>query len=403
MVKKKIAWKEALWVFGLSRLSIILISYKSVILFPINNAHIPPYIVISNCSTNIQQCFLQSWWRWDAVHYIEVAYNGYHYDLWNTAFFPLFPLLMRSLGTLLGGSITADYTAGLILANSCFYGALVLFYHLVCEDFDHDIAKKALFYLALAPYAIFFFTAYTESLFLLLSLGVFFFLRRGRPLDWWLAGLCGFLATLTRPTGIILLVPFITFIFEKFGIHTFITRENWRQKLNAILSMVLIPSGLLIYMLYLWKSFGNPWLFSIEETRVWFRYISFPWLGIFYCIKALSVSPFLFQRNLSDLLFTLIPLGILIIGWKHLPLHYTLFSLVMILYVLCYPVLDQQNPDLTHIPLTSVPRYLLVVFPIFILLGQWSKHPRLAQILITTSLILFGLNIVLFVTQNWVA
>jgi hypothetical protein len=402
MGKQKLAWKEAIWIFGLSRLLIIMISYRSVILFPIDDAHIPSYVVLENCSTNIQ-CFLQSWWRWDTVHYVEVAYNGYHYDLSNTAFFPLFPLLMHSLGTLLGGSVVADYTAGLILANICFYGALVLFYQLVCEDFDHNIARKALFYLALAPYAIFFFTAYTESLFLLLSLAVFFFLRRGRPLDWWLAGLCGFLAVITRSTGIILLVPFFICILEKFGIHTFVTRENWGQKLNAILSMVLIPSGLLIYMFYLWKSFGNPWLFSIEQTRVWFRSLSFPWMGIFYCIKALFVSPFLFQQNLADLFFTLMPLTILIIGWKHLPLHYTLFSLAMILYVLCYPVLDQQNPDLTYMPLMSVPRYLLVIFPIFILLGQWSKHPRLALILTTTSLILFGVNIVLFVTQRWVA
>ncbi len=403
MLKQKVAWKEALWAFSISRLLILLISLKSVVIFPINNNYLHAYIVTRNCSTDIR-CFLQSWWRWDAVHYVDIAYYGYRHDtIWNTAFFPLFPLLMHSLGTLLGGSITANYTAGLILANICFYGALVLFYHLVCKDFDHGIAKKALFYLALAPYAVFFFTAYTESLFLLLSLGVFSFLRRGKPLDWWLAGLCGFLATLTRPTGIMLLLPSVTFIFEKFGIHTFITRENWRQKLNAILSMVLIPSGLLIYMLYLWKSFGNPRLFNIEETRARSRYASFPWIGLFYAIKALFVSPLLFQQNLADLFFTLMPLAILIIGWKHLPLHYTLFSLVMILYVLCYPVLDQQNPDLMHIPLASVPRYLLVVFPIFILLGQWSKHPRLAQILTTTSLILFGMNIILFVTQNWVA
>jgi hypothetical protein len=402
MVKQKTAWKEALWAFGLSRLFIILISYRSVVLFHPNNIHIPPYVVIGNCSTNIQ-CFLQSWWRWDTVHYVEIAYNGYQYDLSNTAFFPLFPLLMHSLGTLFGGSIVADYTAGLILANICFYGALVLFYQLVSEDFDHDIAKKALFYLALAPYAIFFFAPYTESLFLLLSLAVFFFLRRGKPLDWWLAGLCGFLATLTRSTGIILIIPFLTFIIQNFGIHTLATRENWGQKLNAILSIALVPAGLLIYMLYLWKSFGNPWLFSIEQTRVWFRYISFPWMGIFYSIKALFVSPLLFQRNLPDLFFTLMPLAILIIGWKHLPLHYTLFSLAIMLYILCYPVLDQQNLDLTHIPLMSDPRYMLVVFPIFILLGQWGKHPRLAQILTTTSLIWFGVNIVLFVTQRWVA
>src|SRR2546423_916737 len=112
ILKQKAAWKEAAWVFGLSRLIILLISYRSVMLFPISKFNLRSYIVIKNCPSDIR-CFLQSWWRWDAVHYVEVAYYGYHYDKSNTAFFPLFPLLMHNLGTLLGGSITADYTAGL--------------------------------------------------------------------------------------------------------------------------------------------------------------------------------------------------------------------------------------------------------------------------------------------------
>jgi hypothetical protein len=401
ILKPKAAWLEVARVFGLSRLIILLISYRSVILFPINNFYLRPYITIEKCSDDIK-CFLQSWWRWDAVHYVEIAYYGYHYDKSNTAFFPLFPLLMRGLGTLLGGSIAADYTAGLILANICFYGALVLFYQLLYEDFGHNIARNALFYLAFAPYAIFFFTAYAEPLFLLLSLAVFFFLRRGKPLDWWLAGLCGCLAALTRPTGIALLVPFLVLISQRFGIRTILAPENWREKLNAILSIVPIPTGLLIYMFYLWKSFGNPRLFSTEQTLVWSRHTTYPWIGILYAIKALFISGFFFQWNLSDLLFTLIPLGSLIIGWKRLPLHYSLFSLLMMLSVLCHPVLA-QNPDYTYTPLMAGPRYMLVAFPIFILFALWSKRPSLAQILTITSLIFFAVNIVLFVTQNWVA
>lgn len=399
--KQKAAWLEATRVFGLSRLIILLISYRSVILFPINNFYLRPYIARENCSNDIK-CFLQSWWRWDAVHYVEVAYYGYHYDKSNTAFFPLFPLLMRGLGAFLGGSIVADYMAGLILANICFYGALVLFYHLIYQDFDHIMAKNALFYLAFAPYAIFFFTVYAESLFLLLSLAVFAFLHRGKPSDWWLAGMCGCLAALTRPTGLALLVPFLVLILQQFGIRTLLAPENWREKLNAILSIALIPMGLVIYMFYLWKSFGNPWLFSTEQTLVWHRYVTFPWMGIFYAIKALFISNFTFQWNLADLLFTLIPLASLVVGWKRLPLHYSLFALLMMLSVLCYPVLA-HNPAYTYTPLMAAPRYMLMAFPIFLLFAHWSKSPGLAQILTITSLTFFVINIVLFVTQSWVA
>jgi hypothetical protein len=398
--KQKAAWKEAAWIFGLSRLIILLISYCAVLIFPIHTNYLRSYIVIGRCSTTIT-CFLQSWWRWDVVHYVEVAYYGYAYDVSNSAFFPLFPLLIRDLGTLLGGSIIATYAAGLILANICFYGVLVLFYQLLYEDFGHTVAANALFYLAFAPYAIFFFAGYAESLFLLLSLAVFFFLRHGKPLDWWLAGLCGFLATFTRPTGIILLIPFLVLFIQKFGIRTLLARENWQQKLNALLSMALVPAGLLIYMFYLWIVFGNPLIFSIEQSLVWYRSIAFPWVGTFTAIRLFFQwgPAYFFQRNLSDLFFTLAPLVALIVGWKRLPFHYSLFSLVMMLFTLCYPALGSAVSR----PLMAAPRYMLVVFPIFLLFALWSKQPRLAQVLMVTSLIFFAVNIMLFVTQNWVA
>src|SRR5262249_228901 len=109
--------------------------------------------------------------------------------------------------------------------NVCFYGALVLFYQLLYRDFGQTVAKYALIYLAFAPYGLFFFAGYTESLFLLLSLGVFFFLRRGRVLDWWLSGLCGLLAAVTRATGIVLLLALLVIFVQKFFIR--VKAINW--------------------------------------------------------------------------------------------------------------------------------------------------------------------------------
>src|SRR6266480_4848526 len=351
IIKQKTAWKEAAWIFGLSRLMILLFSYLAVKFFLI----LPPpgfmmYIGPKNCINNIM-CFLLSWWRWDAVHYVQIAYGGYSRTLL-TVFFPLFPLLIHCVGFLLGGSIIADYAAGLILANSSFYGVLVLFYHLVSKDFGHRVAKYALVYLAFAPYAIFFFVGYSESLFLLLTLAAFLFLRRGKPLDWWLAGLCGFLAVLTRPTGIILVIPFLSLFMEKFGIHTLLARENWREKLNALFPIVLIPAGLLTYMLYQWMAFGNPWLFTVEEVHVWHRSLSFPWVGFFTAIREVVTGEQLLSRwNLRDTVFTVLPLVALILVWKRLSLHYRLFSLTMILSLLCEPA--------QKLGLMSVPRFLL--------------------------------------------
>jgi len=393
--KQKVAWKEVAWIFGLSRLLVLLFSYLAVTFLHMQ-AHINSlvYIVLDKCSPGIN-CFLMSWWRWDAAHYVEIAYYGYiHVPL--LVFFPLFPLLIRGLGFLLGGSVLADYAAGLLVANICFYGVLVLFYQLVSQDFDRITARYALIYLTFAPYAIFFFAGYTESLFLLLTLATFFFLRRGELLDWWLAGLCGFLAALTRPVGIVLIIPFVVLFLQRFGVRTDATPKggtvNWACWL---LPIALIPAGLLIYILYQWMIFGNPWLFSVEQV-LWGRYLSFPWVGIFNAIRGIfTPGPFVWQDNVNDLLFTLVPVVALILGWKQLPLHYSLFSLAMILFVLCGP--SQYEP------LLSVPRFLLVVFPIFILFALWSKDPRISWYLVIPGFtIFFIVNVIQFAIYGWV-
>ena len=425
LVEQKTAYKEATWIFCLSRLIILLFSYISVTF--LHTSHLISrvnYIVLKQCSDNLN-CFLLSWWRWDAVHYVEVAYIGYANHMPLSVFFPLFPLLVHGLGYLFGGSILADYTAAIILANVCFYGVLVLFYQLLYKDFGHTVAKYALIYLSFAPYGLFFFTGYTESLFLLLSLGVFFFLQRGEALDWWLAGLCGFLAALTRATGIVLLVPFIVLFVQRFCLHkgpmhwtptdgnklhnvvasssdsSPIGRDSmyrvcWQQKLSALLSMVLVPAGLLIYLLYLWITFDNPLAFQVEEVTIWQRYAAFPWVGTIDAIKAiLGLDQYFFSRNVADLAFTFVPLVALVIGWRRLPLHYSLFCLAMIVFVLSQPCAYEG--------LMSVPRYLLVVFPIFLLFALWSKNRFITCTIIALFLIFFIINIIKFVTFAWVA
>jgi len=387
--KEKAAWKEATkeaaQIFGLSRLMILLFWYPCVTFVPMLTS--AKNIVSKPCTnmTDTIRCFLLSWGHWDTVHYVDIAHNGYTM-LSNTVYFPFFPLLMRSVGFLLGGSTIADYAAGLILANSCFYGVLVLFYLLVSEDFGHTVAKYALAYLALAPYGLFFFIGYTESLFLLLTLAIFYFLRRGKPLDWWLAGLCGCLAALTRPTGIILIVPFLVLLPHS---------RPWVgwEVLNAILSMALIPAGLLTYMLYLWITKGNALIFSAEEGLVWHHYTAFPWVGMLNAIQEIVKQGPYYVGDTSDVLLTLVPIVALIVGWKLLPLHYSLFSLMMILFVLCEPRQEE--------PLLSVPRYLLVAFPIFILFALWSKNRRVAWHLMVPSVLLFITHITQYAIYSW--
>jgi hypothetical protein len=100
--------------------------------------------------------------------------------------------------------------------------------------------------------------------------------------------------------------------------------------------------------------------------------------------------------NFLDISFTLIPLIVLALGWKHLPLHYSLFALAMAIFSLSYPFIPVE-------PLSASPRYMMVIFPIFVILALWSKRPGLDRAIVACSLPLFAVNVILFVSHYWLA
>src|SRR3989440_11271659 len=177
----------------------------------------------------------QAWNRWDSLHYSYLATHGYT-DWWRTVFFPLFPLLERGLALL-----THDpFIAGLIISNVAGLGMLVVLYRLVEEDFDSERAYRTALYLSVFPAAFFFAAAYTEALFLLLALLSFYYMRQG---SWWLAGVFGFFAMLTRSTGLLLLLPFC---YEYLRQHQF----KLRTIRFDVFGGALIGAGLGLFMLY---------------------------------------------------------------------------------------------------------------------------------------------------------
>ena len=387
------SWKEAAWVFALSRLVILLISTLAIVFFP-QQGQIRP----ANCFADPATC-LRAWYHFDAIAYVGIAHHGYTY-LPDAAFFPFWPLLEHLGGLLLGGFFPDSYyVAGLLLSNICFYFVLVLLYRLLAEDFEESMARRALLYLAFSPYALFFFAGYTESLFLLLTLALFLVLRRGQPLDWWLAGLFGLLASATRSTGIILAIPFLVLYIRRFWMTGERASHSWWQRINALLPIALIPLGLAAYMVFLYITKGNPFLFASQEASSgWHRHLSLPWAGIFSDTGALfnTHGPVTgYTQNVLDLAFTLIPLIVLAIGWRRLPLHYTLFALGVALFTLAFPKSIE--------PLTSLPRYMLILFPVAALLAQWGKRERFHQTVLAFSLSLLALNSVLFILHYWVA
>lgn len=386
----KTAWKEASWVFLLNRCIILLITYLGIATIPFvghRDAH--------NCALDLKPC-LFSWYNWDAVIYAHLAQYGYVL-LRDTVFFPLWPLLIHLGSSPFHPTFITYYVVSILLANLCFYFALVVCYSLFSKDFTPSIARNALYYLAFYPYALFFFAGYAESLFLLLSLAVFFFLQRGQALDWWLAGLCGFLAALTRATGVMLVVPFTVVLLQRFWLGKAFKETGLLSKLNASLPVTLIPLGVLTYMFYLAHTTGNPIAFSTQEAASWSRHLSLPWYGITATTHVLLFTATRLQAlNFLDLTFTLLPIVVLLLGWRYLPLHYNLYALAMVFFALSYPFIPAE-------PLSATPRYLMVIFPLFAILAVWGKYPRFDKLVLACSLPIFAVNIIFFVSHYWVA
>src|SRR5918996_430643 len=125
--------------------------------------------------------------RWDAVWYLRIADSGYGDSVPRAAFFPLYPLLIHAAAAPVGGSEAALLIASYLISLAAFLGALVLLYRLVSLELGRRFAGPALLLLAVFPAALYFGAPYSESLFLLVSVGAFYAARTD---SWAWAGAC---------------------------------------------------------------------------------------------------------------------------------------------------------------------------------------------------------------------
>jgi mannosyltransferase PIG-V len=329
------------------------------------------------------------WLHWDSINFRAIAVNGYTAS-WLTAFFPLYPLLVRGVMY-----VTHDFlTAGLLVSNFSGLGLLMVLYRLVQEDFDAERASRTVLYLSVFPLAFFLAAAYSESLFLLLVLLGFYHMRHG---NWWLAGLFACLSVLTRATGICLLIPLC---YEYARQHDFNLRNI---RLDSI-SVCGAFAGLGIYALYVYFRFHDPLAFSHAEI-LWNRKLTLPGYAILRSIKAIIISPtplnFQSLRNILDLLPVLF-LGTLVVlcfvgPWK--------FPRALSVYAIsgaAFFLFAQLFPFGGLYPLESIPRYLLPVFPAFIVLAGMGKNRTIdAGYLLISGSLLFIL-LAQFLTGHWI-
>jgi Mannosyltransferase (PIG-V) len=322
--------------------------------------------------------------RWDSVWYLAIANDGYPADdPRRAAFFPLYPLLVRAANTV----VREPILAGTLVSLACFAVALVLLHRLTALELGAPAARMTVWALALFPGAVFFSAVYSEALYLALSVGCLYAARTGR---WGMAGMAGALGAATRSAGVLLVVPLAVL---------WLARGERRPRDAAWIAVV--PLGLVAFCAALAVGGGDA-LAPFHAQDIWFRHFAGPFVGVWDGTTAAWRG----LHHLDDkaaradvVLFCFLVLAVpAVVGTlRRLPPAYGAYVLAALALPLSYPVGPQ--------PLMSLPRFLAVLFPLFMWLGAWlaeAGRVRRAAVLVPSAAGLLAVTAV-FATWHWIA
>lgn len=309
--------------------------------------------------------------RWDSFWYLDIAQNGYIFNgagkLSNIVFFPLYPLLIKATSILFGGN---PIFAGWILSTIFLLLALIYFSKLIKEFHGGISSQLPLLFLLIFPTAFFLNAIYTESLFLFLSVATFYYALKKNFI---LAGVFGFFASLTRITGLLLFIPLIWEYFKNYKFNQPLSKN--------FLSIFLVPLGTFSFFLFHYFKFGDFFLF-LKVENWWGRAFNFN-RDHFLLLTNPAVANFLI-----DVLFVVFAVAATFFVFKKLRTSYGLYMAATLFVALSTGTL------------MSIGRYILVLFPAYILMASVKNH-YLEFAYIFLSTLLLAMNVILFVNNYW--
>lgn len=270
------------------------------------------------------------WTHWDVRHYLGVAKDGYTSvgdERLRLVFFPLYPAVTRVFSVFTGGRLFMAGTLVSLLASGV---CTALLYDLANMHLGRRGARLAVAYFLLNPMSVFLACAYTEALFIALTLAAICLLRRGHP---WGAALCGMASALTRMPGVIVSGLFIIAFLAR------IPKEGIRVKaaLRCLAQVGLVFCGLFIYWFINWAVTGDAMMYMTYQKENWYQEA-----GSFWASTANTVHYLIFTFGDDDWLFTwgfqLLAMGyiyvLLAAKQKKLPFDLAAYSFVYVAVVL---------------------------------------------------------------------
>jgi len=338
-----------------------------------------PYFGIAPVDEGLAGSLLGPWQRFDTLHYIYLATHGYEAGTSHTVFPPLYPLLIRAIGGLLGRQYML---AALLISNLSAIGYFAVFFALAEQEVGPAAARRAQVYAALYPWAFVLLSGYSEPLFLLLAGLAFWMAQRGRG---WEAGLCGALAALTRLQGGALALPLL---FEVLRQRKF---RLWPLRVDLVwpLFPALASVGFLL---------GRAWA-GIEPLAVtyathWHHASAPPWMGMAANLRNM-LAGVAHPTDYLDFAAAWLAIVLVVAAWWRLRPAYALYVTVAALFNISH----LRTPH----PMCSVGRYTMELFPGFFLLGKLGERsPWLNRLILYPSVALLLYLSAQFVLWGWV-
>jgi len=360
---------------------------------------VPPFRAYGPLSDLVFGAFAQ----WDSQWFLAIVEHGYDSQE-KTAFFPLYPLVVRGLATVTGSALVAGVLVSLVAGTI----GVVLVGRIAEQVLGARVARDAVVLYALYPIAFVFTAVYSDGLFLALAAGCYLAAMRGQPL---VAGLLGALATGTRLVGLALVPALLLLLWTE--------RSSSPRQRAGLLAPLLTPAGLLLYAVYLRHRFGDWAVFAHAQRTFWFRHTAHlgPLGGAWQALTSafhgaaelgrhlpraqgypagLSRPDQYATWNVVHFALLLAALWLTWLVWRRLGAPLAVYSLTLLAITLSAPA--------EGVPLVSLPRFLLADFPLFIGLACLTvERPRIRLPLLVGFAATGAAAAVAFSHHSWVA
>ena len=303
----------------------------------------------------------------------------------NYAFFPLYSWLTWVMTLPLHlfplTAIARATLAAVIVSLVGALGAMISLYFMSRESLGEEGGIRAAFYFLIFPSGFFLAQVYTEGLFLGLTFGSLAFLLARK---WGWSALLAALAVWARPGGAILILPMaIVWVMDKSW------QESWKTALMRGLA-VLAPV----------VSYG---IWAVSPLAEKFHRVE----SLFFSRKLLAIGASLDAwrgalQTLAD-------------NNSQAKFYYTLEFAAVLLAVAACLYLFREKPEISAFGLgmvffsltSGVPqgmvRYVLAAPAMFWMLARWGKSPVFDRIWTLVSVLLLGMEAMLFSFNFWVA